>query len=185
MDITKFFLLNYFAHAATVVSYPGESTVEVFIAVVAATLLPTSGAMRGINSIVRGIPSIIRRIPSIIRRIPSIIRRIPSIIRRIPSIMQHLTLILKETDLQKAAQSGALCMVVRSQSWKPRNVRVEDVPVEDVVGKEDIREEDIVGDEDKEDVIREKAVMGEEDVKEDGVVRDIWVVETTGEHLFR
>jgi hypothetical protein len=53
IDLTKFFALNYFAHALTVVSHPGESNADVIISLLAATLYPTSGAMRGIGSILR------------------------------------------------------------------------------------------------------------------------------------
>jgi hypothetical protein len=161
IDITKFFMLNFFAHAFTVVSYPGESTADVMINVLGATLFPTSGAMRGINS-----------------------------------IMRHS--IFKSTDLQKAARSGALCMLVRSPTWKPQIVRMEHVPVEkDVVRENNVGEEKPeVG---EEDIITEYAeeivdigepenghgVIGQEDVTWDGVVRDIWVVETPGQPLLR
>jgi hypothetical protein len=82
-DIVTFLLFNFFAHAATVVSYPGESGEDVILAVIGATLFPTSGAMRGLNS-----------------------------------IMRHSVLSTND-PLQKAARSGALCMLVRSPSWKP------------------------------------------------------------------
>ena len=53
IDIIKFFMLNYFAHALTVVSFPGESTLDMIINVIAAIVFPTSGAMRGMNVLMR------------------------------------------------------------------------------------------------------------------------------------
>jgi hypothetical protein len=148
IDILKFFLLNYFAHALTVVSYPGESTVDVIMTMIAAVLFPTSGAMRGIGSILRGIGLILRSSP------------------------------WQATDLQRATQSGALYMVVRSRRWKPHKVRTEDVPrVEVVLGE---KGDDTVLREDNKEVACETCVqaVGKESVTWDGVVRDIWIAET-------
>src|ERR1700692_965352 len=52
-DITVFFLGNYIAHAATVKSYPGEATSRMLIATLGALLIPSSGLIRGLNSILR------------------------------------------------------------------------------------------------------------------------------------
>jgi hypothetical protein len=83
-DIAIYLLLNYFAHGATVVSYPGEPPFDTFLSVVAAILFPTFGVIRAFNFIIR-----------------------------------HPVLTAKN-DLEMAARSGALCMLVRSPSWKPQ-----------------------------------------------------------------
>ena len=84
-DITRYLLLNYVAHGATVVSYPGEPAFDVFVCVVTAILFPTFGVIRALNFIIR-----------------------------------HPVLTAK-SNLEMAARSGALCMLVRSSSWKPRS----------------------------------------------------------------
>lgn len=84
IDIATYLLLNYIAHGATVVSYPGESTLDTLLCVVTAILFPTFGVIRALNFIVR-----------------------------------H-PLLTTRNDLEVAARSGALCMLVRSSSWKPR-----------------------------------------------------------------
>jgi hypothetical protein len=52
-DILSFFLGNYAAHAATVISYPGESIASTIGAIVFALVFPTPGIVRGLNAIVR------------------------------------------------------------------------------------------------------------------------------------
>jgi hypothetical protein len=47
-DVVVFFLGNYFAHAATVVSLPGESPVATALSVVLALLCPVTGLGRGL-----------------------------------------------------------------------------------------------------------------------------------------
>ena len=51
IDIASFFLFNYIAHGATVVSDPGYSST--FINVVTAILLPITGVEQALNSIFR------------------------------------------------------------------------------------------------------------------------------------
>lgn len=82
-DIITFYVGNYAAHAATVISLPGESTISTTRVGLSALLFPTSGLMRGFLT-----------------------------------IATFAT--FAKTDLQKAARSRALCMVIRSQDWKPR-----------------------------------------------------------------
>lgn len=163
IDLTKFFLFNYLTHALTVVSYPGESTADVIISLIAATLYPTSGAMRGLGSILR-----------------------------------HS--IFKPTDLQKAARSGALYMVVRSPRWKPRIVRMtrKDVSGEEAVtvGRRNVQiqvdkeipavQQDIVEEaKNLQDAENGSGVLpGEEGVAPACIVRDILVGEATGEPSF-
>jgi hypothetical protein len=85
-DIASFFVGNYFAHAATVKLYPGESTLPTLLALVCSLLFPASGLLRGLNGIVR-----------------------------------HARFRKKnpKSDYQTAAAAGALCMVVRTKSWRP------------------------------------------------------------------
>ena len=86
IDIATYLLLNYVAHGATVVSYPGEPAIDTLLCVVAAILFPTFGIIRAFNFIVR-----------------------------------HPVLsATAKTDLEVACRSGALCMLVRSSSWKPQ-----------------------------------------------------------------
>ena len=84
IDIASFFLFNYIAHGATVVSYPGERAYSSFIDVVIAILFPTTGVKKALDLIFR-----------------------------------HPRLTSKN-DLELAARSGALCMLIRTRSWKPQ-----------------------------------------------------------------
>jgi hypothetical protein len=91
-NIIIFFLGNYLAHAATVKSYPGERTWSLMTATLGALLIPTSGFIRGINSIARNAKFKRKGLWGAAWR---------------------------DTDYQTAAAAGALCMVVRKKSWKP------------------------------------------------------------------
>ena len=84
IDIANYFLFNYVAHGATVVSYPGEPVFHTLLSVVAAILFPTSGVIRSLNFIIR------------------------------------CPLLTAKNDLEVAARSGLLCILVRSSSWKPQ-----------------------------------------------------------------
>ncbi|KAJ7909938.1 hypothetical protein B0H13DRAFT_2192607, partial [Mycena leptocephala] len=53
-NILAFFLGNYIAHAATVVSIPGEQFVDYVYIMVMALLFPTAGIVRGLDAIFRG-----------------------------------------------------------------------------------------------------------------------------------
>jgi hypothetical protein len=81
-DVFIFFAANYLAHAATVKSFPGESTAENIASLLFALLYPASGIVRGLDAIFR-----------------------------------HA--VFTKHELQRAAQAGALCMVVKSNLWKP------------------------------------------------------------------
>ena len=83
-DIASYLLLNYVAHGATVVSYPGETAVDMLLCMMAAIAFPTFGVIRALNFIVR-----------------------------------HPVL-STGNNLKVAARSGALCMLIRSPSWKPQ-----------------------------------------------------------------
>jgi hypothetical protein len=91
-NVVVFFIGNYFAHAATVKSYPGERTWSIAAATLGALLIPTTGLIRGINSIARNAKFKRKR---------------------------FWTTPLSDPDYQTAAAAGALCMVVRKKSWKP------------------------------------------------------------------
>jgi len=91
-NIVIFFFGNYIAHAATIKSYPGEQAWSLVTATVGALLIPTSGLIRGINSIARNAK-----------------------FKR----KDFWRAAWRHTDYQTAAAAGALCMVVRKKSWKP------------------------------------------------------------------
>ena len=84
-SVMVFYLGNYAAHAATLVTYPGEAPICVFAAILYALFFPTTGIARGLNAIFRR--------------------------ARLPWCGQ--------TDLRAAARAGALCMVVRTEKWRP------------------------------------------------------------------
>ncbi|KAF1963813.1 hypothetical protein CC80DRAFT_460797 [Byssothecium circinans] len=82
-DVIMFYLLNYVAHAATVLTRPGERSVDYLVSVIGSVLYPTMGMYRGVEAILSG------------------------------------AVFVKNDDLRKAARSGALCMVVRGNDWRP------------------------------------------------------------------
>lgn len=51
IDVVAFFLGNYAAHAATVVSRPGQSTLTTILAIASALLLPGLGVRNGVGTI--------------------------------------------------------------------------------------------------------------------------------------
>lgn len=53
IDVISFFLGNYIAHAATVITYPGEPVSVVIFNMILAILLPSTGAARGVYAILR------------------------------------------------------------------------------------------------------------------------------------
>lgn len=53
IDVAKFLLANYIAHAATVKLLPGESTLSVLRAIILSLLYPVSGVKRGVYAIYR------------------------------------------------------------------------------------------------------------------------------------
>lgn len=91
-DIASFFIGNYFAHAATVKFHPGESSLSANFALLFALLLPTSGLVRGLNGVLRHA-------------------------RFRKTGFCRAT--FRRSD-QTAAAAGALCMVVRTKSWRPQ-----------------------------------------------------------------
>ncbi|OXV09929.1 hypothetical protein Egran_02308 [Elaphomyces granulatus] len=81
-NIVSFFVVNYLAHAATVISFPDEPVKIVMLNMVLAILLPATGAMRGLIAIFRH-----------------------GIFVRDP--------------IKQALRAQALCMVVRTEKWRP------------------------------------------------------------------
>lgn len=53
-DILQFYMANYVAHAATILTSPGQSTIETFYNAVSALCLPGAGVARGISAIFCG-----------------------------------------------------------------------------------------------------------------------------------
>jgi len=52
-DFLIFYFANYLAHAATIVTLPGQGALETSAAVIAALFIPTSGVMRATKVIIR------------------------------------------------------------------------------------------------------------------------------------
>lgn len=50
-DYILFYFSNYFAHAATVISTPGQGSEETFLAILAALLFPASGLTCALEAI--------------------------------------------------------------------------------------------------------------------------------------
>jgi hypothetical protein len=82
-DVIIFYLGNYLAHAATVITTPGESTFSVIATMISALFFPTSGVLRGASAIMTFAK-------------------------------------FAKDDLQTAARARALCMVVRTEAWRPQ-----------------------------------------------------------------
>ena len=93
IDIAKFLLFNYVAHGATVVPYPGEPPSDMLLRGVEAILFPTFGVSRALNFIIR---------------------------RPLLAFKFKWWPLRAMNDLEVAARSGALCMLIRSSNWKPQ-----------------------------------------------------------------
>ncbi len=52
-DYILFYFSNYFAHAATVITTPGQGRIETIHVILAALLLPVSGTIRAMEAIIR------------------------------------------------------------------------------------------------------------------------------------
>lgn len=61
-ELALFYLANYFAHATTVISYPGQGILEYAYTIVTALLQPGSGVLRAAATIIRH-PGLIRDNP--------------------------------------------------------------------------------------------------------------------------
>ncbi|OCK87848.1 uncharacterized protein K441DRAFT_670173 [Cenococcum geophilum 1.58] len=94
-DILVFFLVNYVAHALTVVVLPGEGPVSHLTNALTSLLFPAFGAYRGLRAIFVGYETIKKKFGDQSSE--------------------------EEQDLRKARRAGALCMIVRSSDWVPRD----------------------------------------------------------------
>lgn len=54
VDILQFYAINYFAHAATILTSPGQSTFVTLVNILMALSFPGSGVSRGIDAILSG-----------------------------------------------------------------------------------------------------------------------------------
>lgn len=82
-DVVLFYLFNYVAHAATVLTRPGERSDDFIVSVIGSLLFPALGLYRGIEAIL------------------------------------SRAVFVRHDGLEKAARSGALCIVVRGKDWRP------------------------------------------------------------------
>ena len=94
-DILVFFITNYVAHALTVVVLPGEGPVSHLTNALTSLLFPAFGAYRGLRAIFVGYETIKKKFGDQSSE--------------------------EEQDLRKARRAGALCMIVRSSDWVPRD----------------------------------------------------------------
>ncbi|KAB8067155.1 hypothetical protein BDV29DRAFT_186649 [Aspergillus leporis] len=89
--VTLFFLVNYVAHAATIMPFPGQPKLLAFLDFLTALLLPYSGLWRGASAIWRS----------------------SFFSRRCRNDKSY-------NQLEEAARAGALAVIIRSESWLPR-----------------------------------------------------------------
>ena len=82
-DILLFLLVNYLAHAATAVSFPGESTWELNTRRLDSLLVPYIGLMFALRKI-------------------------------------QWFLVLEKDPLKRACRAEALCQIVRTKEWRPK-----------------------------------------------------------------
>jgi hypothetical protein len=95
--VMLFYLGNYAAHAATLITYPGEDPIYIGAAILYALFFPTTGIVRGLNAIFRR-------------------ARVGG---KFPFI--------EDSALRVAARAGALCMVVRTEKWRPKTLPTDHV----------------------------------------------------------
>jgi hypothetical protein len=127
-DVITFILANYVAHAGTVNPYPGEHSASVFVAMILAIIFPSSGIARGLTSVLRftNVWVYLHRnklqtdklLQASISEDSEAVEDVEAPERRRKRVANYGKI---AKDLQLAAQSGALCMVVRSRHWKPRD----------------------------------------------------------------
>jgi hypothetical protein len=96
-DVVVFYLANYLVHAATVKASPGESTIDLAFAVFLAIAFPFSGVVRGLEAIARHASFSWRRKT------------------------------FSCGDLRTTTRAGALCFVVRNESWDGLGLPVQGV----------------------------------------------------------
>jgi len=107
-DIALFFLVNYVTHALTTVVLPGEGWESYLTNALASLLFPGFGAYRGLRAIFVGWSTVRKRFRS-------------EPWEQGETINLHKNKARRNRDLQKARRAGALCMIVRSESWVPQD----------------------------------------------------------------
>lgn len=103
-NIVIFLLVNYFAHAATVVSRPGSSVYEMIVVIINALLCPGAGLLRGYNTCIRFIPAVWSRFCRYARA-------------KCGFDQDYISPF--QDDLDLALRGGALCTLVRGPKWRP------------------------------------------------------------------
>ena len=103
-DILAFYCFNYIAHAATVITRPGERNLDFAGSAFGCLLFPAMGLYRGVEAILGGAVFVGWRKW-----------------KWLVGLKQGEGEGDKEVDaeLRKAAKSGALCMIVRTKNWRP------------------------------------------------------------------
>lgn len=109
-DILSFYFGNYVTHALTVVSMPGEESYSYLVSALQSLFFPAFGAYRGLRAIWVGLVRI-RNTLDQIRKTGGFGTLFKTKFRSKP---------WEESELRKARIAGALCMMVRSESWKPK-----------------------------------------------------------------
>lgn len=124
-----FFLVNYVTHALTTVVLPGEGWESYLTNALASLLFPGFGAYRGLRAIFVGWSTVRKRFRS-------------EPWEQGETANLHKNKARRNRDLQKARRAGALCMIVRSESWTPqdgdeiiKNVLLEEGPGKPMKGK--------------------------------------------------
>jgi hypothetical protein len=109
-DIAIFFLVNYVTHALTTVVLPGEGWESYLTNALASLMFPGFGAYRGLRAIFVGWATVRKRFHS---------ESWDHVDGETKHVHKHKA--RRARDLQKARRAGALCMVVRSSDWEPRD----------------------------------------------------------------
>ena len=105
LNIIVFFLANYFAHAATVLTRPGASAVEQFAVILLALLFPGSGIIRACHIIHTFL-------------FTPLFRTLLRLFKR--PIQKEDARDCVQDELTTAARAGALCTLVRTEKWRPQ-----------------------------------------------------------------
>lgn len=107
-DVAIFFLVNYVTHALTTVVLPGEGWESYMTNALASLMFPGFGAYRGLRAIFVGWATVRKRFRS-------------EPWEQGDTKYVHKNKARRVRDLQKARRAGALCMIVRSHGWEPRD----------------------------------------------------------------
>ncbi|KAF3405569.1 hypothetical protein DPV78_003479 [Talaromyces pinophilus] len=107
--VAIFFLVNYVAHAATIMPLPGQPILLGFLDFLTAVFLPYSGLWRGVSGIWQSICFSRTRWNQIWNR---------------PGILPKWKEFRNYNRLEEAARAGALAVIIRSKSWSPQPKQV-------------------------------------------------------------